>query len=239
MPTRTFVLLHGAWHGGWCFRPVAARLRAAGHLVFTPTQTGLGERRHLLSRDLTIETFIRDLTGVIESEELSDIILVGHSFGGIAVSGAADRMPERIRHLVYLDSLILEDGASPMDRYPPGVAEERRRIARETSDGLSAPVPDPKEFGVPPGPVADWLRRRMTPHPMSVFESRLRLKNPVGNGLPRTYVACTAPAQARLAPSWAWVHGRPGWTWRELAACHDAIATDPDALTDLLLDCAR
>ena len=107
---KTYVLLHGAWHGGWCWRPVAEGLQARGHRVFTPTQTGLGERSHLLSRDITLDVFVADLANVFESEDLADVVLVGHSFGGLAISGVADRMPERILHLVYLDSLILEDG---------------------------------------------------------------------------------------------------------------------------------
>src|ERR1700720_1352150 len=107
---QTFVLVHGAWHGGWCWSRVADRLRAAGHQVFTPTQTGLGERKPLLSKDITLDTFTRDIVNVIEAEELSNVILVGHSFGGHAISGVAGAMPEKISHLVYLDSLMVEGG---------------------------------------------------------------------------------------------------------------------------------
>src|ERR1700729_4499027 len=96
---QTFVLVHGAWHGGWCWSRVADRLRSAGHRVFTPTQTGLGERKHLLSKDITLDIFTKDIANVIEAEELNNIVLVGHSFGGLAISGVADAMPERIRHL--------------------------------------------------------------------------------------------------------------------------------------------
>src|SRR5947208_2776826 len=110
MTGKTYVLLHGAFHGAWCWRDVADRLRAAGHRVTTPTQTGLGERRHLLSAQITLDTFVEDLVEHLESEELEAAILVGHSFGGNAISGAADRVPGRIRHLVYLDAMILEDG---------------------------------------------------------------------------------------------------------------------------------
>src|ERR1700744_531381 len=115
---QTFVLVHGAWHGGWCWSRVADRLRSAGQLGFTPTQTGLGERKHLLSKDITLDTFARDIANVIEAEELSNIVLVGHSFGGLAISGVADAMPDRIRHLVYLDSLMVEGGKRPFDRLP-------------------------------------------------------------------------------------------------------------------------
>ena len=137
---QTFVLVHGAWHGGWCWSRVADRLRAAGHQVFTPTQTGLGERKHLLSKDITLDTFTKDIVNVIEAEELSNIVLVGHSFGGLAITGTADAMPERIRHLVYLDSLMVEGGKSPFDSLPPDVVAARRKAADETSGGLSLPI---------------------------------------------------------------------------------------------------
>ena len=128
---QTFVLVHGAWHGGWCWSRVADRLRAAGHRVFTPTQTGLGERKHLLSKDITLDTFAKDIANVFEAEELSNVMLVGHSFGGLAISGVADTMPERIRHLVYLDSLMVEGGKSPFDSLPADVVAARRKAAEE------------------------------------------------------------------------------------------------------------
>ena len=118
MTGNTFVLLHGAWHGGWCWHDVAVLLRAQGHSVTAPTQTGLGERRHLLSGAITLETFVQDLVEHLEAEEIEDAILVGHSFGGMAISGAADRVPQRIRHLVYLDSMVLEDGQAFFDVLP-------------------------------------------------------------------------------------------------------------------------
>ncbi len=101
--SKTFVLAHGSWHGGWCWRKVAERLRSKGHTVYTPSYTGMGDRAHLLSKDITINTFAEDLVQVIQSEELSKVILVGHSFGGVPISGAADRVPEKIAHLVYLE----------------------------------------------------------------------------------------------------------------------------------------
>jgi pimeloyl-ACP methyl ester carboxylesterase len=110
---RTFVLVPGAWHGGWCWRDVAAMLRSAGHTVYTATQTGLGERSHLLSRNITVDTFVDDVANLIRWEQIEQVVLVGHSFGGLSISGVADRMPERLRQLVYLDSLILEDGQTP------------------------------------------------------------------------------------------------------------------------------
>jgi pimeloyl-ACP methyl ester carboxylesterase len=238
MPERTFVLLHGAYHGGWCWARVAARLGARGHRVFTPTQTGLGERRHLLSPAVTLETFAADLVNMLVSEELDDVVLVGHSFGGAPITAAADRVPERIRHLVYLDSTILENGQAPFDLLPPDVVAHRTHLAQESSGGLSMPPPPPEAFGVPAGPDAEWLARHLTPHPFATFTDRLRLANPPGNGLPRTYICCTDPIYAPLEAARRRVKSQPGWNWREIATGHDAMVTMPDALAQMLIGIA-
>lgn len=235
----TFVLVHGAWHGGWCWRRVADLLRAEGHRVFTPTCTGLGERAHLLSRAITLDTFVRDVAAVIEAEELSDVVLVGHSFGGLAVSGVADAMPERIRCLVYLDAMLVAPGQAPFDILPPEVAQARRRAAEESSGGVSLPVPAPSAFGVLDADDAAWLARRLTPHPLGPYASALRLNNPVGNGLPRTYVDCTDPSYPALDGAKAWVRRQPGWGWRTLATGHDAMVSAPEPLARLLVDLGR
>ena len=198
---QTFVLVHGAWHGGWCWRRVADRLRAAGHTVFTPTCTGLGERAHLMSRDITLDTFTKDVAAVIEAEELNDVVVVGHSFAGSPTSGVAERMADRIRHLVYLDSRMVEAGKAPFDSLPPDVVAARRKAAQDTSGGVSLPAPAPSVFGVPDGPDAEWVKRRLTPHPISTYESPLPIKGPVGNNLPRTYIHCTNPSYAALEAS--------------------------------------
>lgn len=235
MAGKTYVLLHGAFHGGWCWRDVAAPLRARGHRVTTPTQTGLGERRHLLSAQITLDTFVADVVEHLEAEELEEVILVGHSFGGNGISGAADRIPGRIRHLVYLDAMILEDGQTPWGRMRPEVAAERRRLVEDQGGGLVAPPPSPASFGVPDDhPLAPWVRRRLTPHPAGTYRTPLRLANPVGNGLPCTYIACTAPWYAPLDWTRDWVRSRPDWTWQEIATGHDAMVTAPAALAGML-----
>lgn len=229
------VLVHGAWHGGWCWRDVAAGLRAQGHRVFTPTQTGLGERKHLMSREITLDTFITDVVNVLEAEELQDVILVGHSFGGSGISGAADRVPERIRHLVYLDSLMLEGGQSPFSMLPPQVVEARRRQVNEQGQGVFIPAPPPSAFGIPESHAgAAWVQRRLTPHPVGTYESPLPLRNGVGNGRPCTYIACTAPIYGPLEASRQWVRRQQGWNWQEIATGHDAMVTAPEELTRML-----
>lgn len=232
---KTYVLVHGAWHGGWCWRDVANGLRAQGHRVFAPTQTGLGERRHLLSRDVTLDVFVDDVANLFEAEELRDAVLVGHSFGGSAISGVADRMPEAVRHLVYLDSLMVEPGRSPFGMLPPDVVAARRKLIAEQGDGVAIPPPPPPAFGIPEDhPGAAWVARRLTPHPAGTYESPLRLRNPVGNGRPRTYIACTAPVYGPLEASRQWVRRQEGWNWQEIATGHDAMVTAPAELARML-----
>jgi pimeloyl-ACP methyl ester carboxylesterase len=234
---KTYVLLHGAWHGGWCWRPVADALRAQGHRVFTPTQTGLGERRHLLSREITLDTFVADVANLIEMEDLQDIILVGHSFGGLTISGVADRMPDRIRHLVYLDSLVLEGGQSPFGVLPPDVVAARRKLAAEQGLGIAIPPPSPTAFGVPEDhPQAAWVRQHLTPHPVGTYESPLRLEHPIGNGRPRTYIHCTNPNYAPLEGSRQLVRRQQGWQWKEIATGHDAPVLAPAELARMLIE---
>lgn len=155
---KTYVLVHGAWHGGWCWKEVADALRGMGHRVTTPTQTGLGERRHLLNRDITLDTFVADVVNHIEAEELNDVILVGHSFGGTSISGAADKLPNRIRHLVYLDSVILENGKSVFSALPPDVVAARKKMVAEQGQGMFIPAPPPTAFGIPAEHAsAEWV----------------------------------------------------------------------------------
>lgn len=234
----TFVLQHGAWHGGWCWDRVATRLRLQGHRVFTPTSTGLGERKHLISKDVTIEVFVQDLVNVIEAEELKDFVLVGHSFGGIAISGAADRVADRIRRLVYLDAVILQPGQSPLSSIPPDTAAQRR-AAIQAGGGVSLPVPPTSFFGISTGPDADWLKRRLTPHPAATYDSPLNVRNPIGNGLNTTYIACTENPLASIESMRQWARKQPGWKYEELATVHNAMMSAPDALTAKLLNIAN
>jgi pimeloyl-ACP methyl ester carboxylesterase len=172
---------------------------------------------------------------VLEAEELEDVVLVGHSFGGAPVTGVADRVPGRVRHLVYLDAVVLEDGQSALGLVPPELAAARVRAAEETSGGLTLPVPPPGAFGVTEPADVAWLGRRLTPHPLRTYTDRLRLAGPVGNGRPRAYVACTSPAYPPLAAVRDRVRGWEGWGWAELAASHDAMVTAHGKLNELLL----
>jgi pimeloyl-ACP methyl ester carboxylesterase len=233
--TRTYVLVHGAWHGGWCWVRVADRLTAAGHRVFTPTQTGLGERKHLLSAAITPDTFTDDIANVIEAEELSDVILVGHSFGGRSICGVADRMPKALRRLVFLDAGLPESGKSAFDLTLPELRAARIKAAQEFSGGLSMPPPPAAAFGVTDANDVTWVERRLTPHPTATYALPLVLKHPIGNGVPTTYIRCVAPAYANTARSAEYAQARPDCQYLEIRTGHDAMITAPAELTEMLL----
>lgn len=231
---QTYVLVHGAWGGGWIWRSVAEGLRGRGHRVITPTQTGTGERTHLLSRQITVETHVNDVAQVLEAEELSDLILVGHSYGGMAATGVADRMPERIRRLVYFDALVPENGDTAFSLLPPGMAETRMKSVREQGGGVALPVPPPEAFPMPNGPVKDWFLRHLRPHPVGTYDSPIRLAKPAGAGLPVTYVSFTNPALASIEPSRQRARSKTGWKVMELPVPHDAPVIEPQRVIDLL-----
>lgn len=234
----TFVLVHGAFHGGWCWRRVADRLLSSGNRVYTPTQTGLGERAHLLDTNVGLDTFVEDVVGVIEAEELEDVILVGHSFGGICITGAADRVPERLRRLVYLDAFIVEDGGTAFDLLPTDVVAERVREAEEYSGGLAMRPFPASAFGISDPEDVAWVNRRLTPHPLKTYTDRLVLNNPIGNGRPCTYLTCTEPLYPPTESSRRWAAARDDWEVREIPSGHDAMIISPEKVVETLLEIA-
>jgi pimeloyl-ACP methyl ester carboxylesterase len=236
---KTFVLAHGSWHGGWCWSRVAERLRGAGHVVHTPSYTGMGDRAHLLHKGITIETFVDDLVQAVENAGPAPVVLVGHSFGGVPVTGVADRIPERIAHLIYLDAVILESGKHAFSAYPPDEADARVKSAAQATGGLAVPVPHPLPpiwgLGQEGEPDYDWVRSQLSPHPLHSYTTALTLCGPVGNNVSRTYIHCTKPSHPLLEDSRNLVRSLTGWQWIELAAPHEAMITHPDEVAGLLL----
>jgi pimeloyl-ACP methyl ester carboxylesterase len=228
---KTYVLVHGAYHGGWCWRDVAPRLRAGGHHVFVPTLTGLGERAHLVSPAVNLSTHVDDVVNLILWEELSDVILVGHSYAGHVVSLVADRLKPQLKHIVYLDAVLPKDGKPFL---APGIGEERAKTAK---DGYLQEPPDVTWFGVPADhPQAGWVRRRLTHHPLPTLMETVRYSNGGPAGLPKTYVRCLKRREANTPdPIEPLVKGKPEWTWLTLDTGHDAMVTMPDELSRLLL----
>ena len=227
-----FVLVHGGFHGGWCWRDVATRLRSRGHAVYTPTLTGCGERSHLLSKSITLATFFDDIGNLLIWEDLNDVVLVGHSFGGIVISGVADRMPERIAQLVYLDAVILENGQSMLGVLDPQVAAARLQAA-EADGGVGIAPPPAAAFGIRDEAQASFVQQRLTSHPLGSYTSAMVLEHPVSHGLRAVYVQCTDPVYAGLQMSRDWVKASAMKTL-EIATGHDAMITAPGLLADLL-----
>uniref|UniRef100_UPI003340E63E alpha/beta fold hydrolase n=1 Tax=Castellaniella defragrans TaxID=75697 RepID=UPI003340E63E len=225
MTSATFVLVHGAWHGGWCWSRVSGPLRGQGHRVITPTLTGLGERSHLLSPRITLDTFIQDIANVLVWEDLNDVVLVGHSFAGLVISGVADRMPQRIRHLVYLDAFVMDPGQSVFDTLPPSLVERLREHAQPAG---ALAVPRPESFGLDQPQDIAFIEQRLTPHPLGTYETPFNLKHPLGNGLPATYLSCIRPPFAAVDSSHQWVRqNAPHWTWQDLDTGHAAMVSAP------------
>jgi len=242
---RDFVLVHGAWHGGWCWRLVADRLRAMGHRVFTPTMTGLGERAHLLSADISLETHIQDVLGVIEAEELDGFTLMVHSYGGMIITGVADTLRERLAHVSYLDAVFPRDGRSMIETrdYDTSAAAEaaREAVRNMSKDGISLNSPPPGVFGIPSEDeeLTDWAARRLTPHPMQTWLDSIELKNGGSDGLSRSYIHCNQPAlqQSSFPDNYLKFRDDPTWvTVKTLPTGHNAMMTMPDAVVDLLLE---
>ena len=233
----TFVLIHGSMHGGWCWKRVAPLLRAAGHDVYTPTLTGLGERVHLAHRGITLDTHIRDVLGVLEFEDLHDVVLAGHSYGAMVITGVADRASERIGHLVYIDGAMACDGQTVLDLFPPEWRASRRAQVDAEGDGWRLPPPvNLTGWGIS-HEDAGWVRAKLAPQPFATFTQPLRLTHAAGFDGPKTFIACleAPPAQWRDAMIDR-VCAEHDWRSRELTTGHDAMITAPGALTGLLLE---
>jgi len=230
-----FVLVHGAWHGAWCWKRVLPLLWAAGHRAFAVTLSGVGERAHLDPRAVTLEMHIADVLGVIECEELDDAVLVGHSYGGVVVTGAAARAAWRVRHLVYVDAVVPLPGESWSSGHPADVREARRATIR--AQGV-LPPPDPAVFGLS-GADAAWVARRQTPQPGTPYDTPLHFEDGALATMARTFVSCTDPPLATIDASRTRVRELPGWRTVEIATGHDPMISAPQALADVLCDAAQ
>ena len=227
---RTYVLVHGAWHGGWCWGRVAPMLRAKGHEVYTPTLTGLGDRAHLARPDIDLDTHIKDVVATMEMEGALDVVLVGHSYAGAVISGVADRVPSRIASMVYLDAYVLENGKSLVDYVP---AERREGFVKSGEAEGFKPFPA-AAFGVTDPSDAAWVGSRLVNQPFRTFTQPLRLAGPPPK-VSHTYIACTQPAMGPFTPIAAALRKSPAWKVVELKTGHDAMVMQPRQLTNLLL----
>jgi len=227
----TFVLVHGAWAGGLIWRPIARALRKAGHDVYTPTLTGIGDRRHLLNREINLGTHIQDILGVVDYEDLSHIVLVGHSYGGMVVTGVADAIPDKIVSLVYLDAFVPENGQSLLSMVPP---ENRAKpMAAPGEDWLTPPLPA-EAFGEPSEDVRDFVARKGMPQPTACFSQPLKLTDGIDRIRRKTYIYCNDPEPTVFTPLYEKLKNRPGWVVKSLSCTHFAQIDMPEELTALL-----
>lgn len=235
-----FMLVHGAWHGAWCWRDVLPLLVRAGHRVHAVTLTGLGERSHLMSPAITLETFISDVAQALEAEEMHDVVLAVHSFAGMIGTAIADRMPDRVAHLVYVDAVVPEPGESWSSTHS-AVTREARIAASEASRDYGFPPPDPAVYGLS-GAQHDWVRRRQVPHPGHTYTMPLQFDALRVSQVPRTFIDCTHPPLATIDVSRQRVRDPSFWgaPWRvvELATGHDPMVSAPHDLAQVLSGCA-
>ncbi|MEL6692013.1 MAG: alpha/beta fold hydrolase [Pseudomonadota bacterium] len=242
-PPGVFVLVHGAWHGGWCWRDVRKLLEAQGHKVYTPTLTGLGERAHLLSSEVSLQTHIKDVVGLIEAEELQGITLVGHSYGGMVITGVADALKDRIDNVVYLDAALPQNGDTMLSQGPERSESELAAIEESlralAPDGVAMAVPPVTIFGIDASASdqIDWLERRLTPHPLRTWFDRIDLRSDVISAHSGLYIVCTGPAMQNTSFGFhaERLRSRSNWRVVELDTGHDAMVSAPQALTFLLL----
>ncbi len=237
-----FVLVHGAWHGSWCWQRVTAALQQQGHRVHAVTLTGLGERAHLLAPSINLDTHINDVIGLIEAEELSDVVLAVHSYAGMIGTAVADRLGRRLKHLVYVDAVVPKPGES-WSNTQSSATQQQRMAAAQASPSFSFPPPDPEVFGLHDADYA-WVKRRQTPHPGNTYQAPLDFDVQRVAAVPRTFINCTEPALATIAPSRLRVKDPKFWdgAWLtnskfvELRTGHDPMISEPQALTKILLD---
>jgi len=229
-----FVLVHGAWHGAWCWKRILPGLWQAGHRAFAVTLTGTGERARQLSPSITLHTHIDDVVAVMEAEELQQAIVVGHSYGGMVITGVADRLPQRIARLVYLDAVVPLPGESWSSGHPPQTQAQRREVIAATG---TIPPADPAMFGID-GEDAQWLARRQTPQPGGVYDDPLQFDAARVAALPRTFIDCNAPALPTIALMRERVRQQPGWQVHTIPTGHDAMISAPQELLRHLLAAA-
>ncbi|MFF7648391.1 alpha/beta fold hydrolase [Streptomyces sp. NPDC007983] len=236
----TYLLIHGAWHSGRCWERVVPLLTSAGHRVLAPSLTGYGDKAHLLGPEVGLDTHVDDIVGLITEEDLTEVILVGHSYAGLVISSVANQIPDRIARLVYLDAMVPEDGESAADIMP--VTQGLIDLAVASDSGWRVPplpeLPPPAGlFGVTDPADAAWLRSLLSDQPVRCLQQPVRLDNPATDAIPRTHIHCVTgkpEAYARRPVPPIQPNGTPAQVW-ELPTGHDCMITMPVELTELLL----
>ena len=235
----TYLLVHGGWHGGWCWRRVAEILRTAGHEVFTPTLTGLGERAHLLNPEIDLETHIQDVVGVLKWEDLRDVILVGHSYAGMIITAVAEHAAERLAHLVYLDAFVPKDGEALTDLIGPEFLATFTERVRAEGEGWRLPPLPLEVLGITEEADKQWMQPKLVDQPFKSFTQPVHLGGGEAAGqLPRTFIYCNQPAIGPYDQFAERARAETGWRYREIATGHFPMVTAPQRTADRLLELA-
>jgi pimeloyl-ACP methyl ester carboxylesterase len=232
----TFVLVHGGGHGGWCYQRVSPLLRRAGHEVYAPTLTGLGERSHLVGPHVDLNLHIQDVVSVLHYEDLREVVLVGHSYGGMVITGIADRAANRVAKLVYLDAANPKNGESLVDVAGPII--EMTRPSGQMVNGVELVLlssPDAGTlYGVTDPDDLAWMASRLTGHPWKCFEQKLELLDVAGfSKIPQYHIVCTSTLATR-DPDLIEESRAAGRLW-DIDTGHDLMITEPQKVADVLL----
>ena len=230
----TFLLVHGACHGGWCWRKVNRILRDKGHEVFSPTLTGFGERTHLITPSTNLNTHIEDINNVMFYEDLDQVVLVGHSYAGMVITGATNNMPERVRHLVYLDADTPEDGQSLSDLYPARM-KEIINTAKQRGDHVLMPPIGENPYGVSNRVDLEWFVPRLVPHPIGneALTTKVSFSNSIAREISKTFIKCSMNSDQEAQRNYE----ERGFVYKELQTGHDAMITAPQEVAGILLEC--
>ena len=244
----TFVLVHGAWAGAWIWRDIIRLLRAAGHEVHASTATGMGDRAHLADPGIDLDVYITDVVNLLEYEDLTDVTLVGWSFGGLTITGVAEKVPERLAQLVYIDAFVPEDGQNNYDVLTPSEEDRKAILAADVAAANAAGTPGFVPFGpgveewirgaVKDPAVADWFLSKLEPHPLGTWTQPVQLGNLAAAALPRAIILCTADKDPQTDPyvlTVERVRSDPNWRVIELADNHMVNLNDPEATAEALL----
>ncbi len=226
------MLVHGAWHGGWCWSRVVERLWARGHRVYAPSLTGLGDRVHLVSGAITLTTHIDDIANIMRYEDLRDVVLCGHSYGGSVIAGVIEKVPERIASAVFLDAFVPQDGDSVFAMVPP---EQRARQldAIASAGGLALPPIPAAHFRVNDADQA-MVNARCVPQPAGTFGERLVLTGAQARVPRRSFVRATAYPSVTF-DRFRGQAAAAGWTVYDVDCGHDVMLDDPERLVEILL----
>lgn len=233
---RSFVLIHGAWHGGWTWQRSARLLQDAGHQVFTPSLTGLGDRAHLLAPDISLTTHVNDIKMLIEAYELSNVTLCGHSYAGLIAGQVADEIPEAISKIVFLDSFVPTDGKSVLDLCSGhAIRDAILESARSAGGGEYVPAPPAASFGMRSQADIDWADRHLVPQPLRTFTEPTRLTGAWSEIDRLVYVAGTG-SENPMSQLWDAAKANERMEFREVACGHNVMIDEPDELHRILLD---